>query len=70
MNKIFTFISIVLLFVSCKFLRPTNTDVKIYRFKIGNSDGYDGVGFFNDSKKVLYFANGELYPFLNNYTVL
>ena len=70
MNKIFTFISIVLLFVSCKFLRPTNTDVKISRFKIGNSDGYDGVGFFNDSKKVLYFANGELYPFLNNYTVL
>ena len=70
MNKIFTFISIVLLFVSCKFLRLTNTDVKISRFKIGNSDGYDGVGFFNDSKKVLYFANGELYPFLNNYTVL
>mgnify|MGYP000995399603 CR=1 FL=1 len=70
MNKIFTFISIVLLFVSCKFLRLTNTDVKISRFKIGNSDGYDGVGFFNDSKKILYFANGELYPFLNNYTVL
>ena len=70
MKKIFTFISIVLLFISCKFLNPANMDAKISRFKIGNSDGYDGVGFFDDNKKVLYFANGELYPFLNNYTVL
>lgn len=62
-------IVLALLLVSCNNIKLADADNKVSRFKVGTSTEYE-VGFFDESKQVVFLSEGILYPFKNGYTVL